>query len=339
MLDSLESSDLLQRRGCALAKTTSTPGQEIRLEKLTKRYPNQGKDAVKEFNLTIPAGELVVFVGPSGCGKTTTMKMINRIIEPSSGDILIGGRNVTHTPAHELRRNIGYVIQQIGLFPHLTIGSNVATVPQLLGWSKEDIRARVDEMLTLVGLEPSEYRDRYPKQLSGGQQQRVGVARALAADPAVLLMDEPFGATDPITRVRLQKEFKTLQRELKKTVVFVTHDFEEALLLGDRIAVLSEQSHVEQYGTPLEILSAPATEKVKSFVGEAASVRMLALISLSSLTLIPGTGDGPTLSGEATLREAMEQFISGQKIVNVGSQGHITFEALQAAIHTARVEQ
>ena len=340
MLASSELSDLLQQRGCALAKTiTSTPGQEIRLEKLTKRYPNQGRDAVKEFNLTIPAGELVVFVGPSGCGKTTTMKMINRIIEPSSGEILIGGRNVTHTPAHELRRNIGYVIQQIGLFPHLTIGSNVATVPQLLGWSKEDIRIRVDEMLTLVGLEPSEYRDRYPKQLSGGQQQRVGVARALAADPAVLLMDEPFGATDPITRVRLQKEFKTLQRELKKTVVFVTHDFEEALLLGDRIAVLSEQSHVEQYGTPLEILSAPATEKVKSFVGEAASVRMLALISLSSLNLIPGTGDGPTLSGEATLREAMEQFISGQKLVNVGTAGHLTFEALQAAIHTARVEQ
>ena len=340
MLDSLESSDLLQRRGCELAKSnTSTPGQEIRLEKLTKRYPNQGKDAVKEFSLTIPAGELVVFVGPSGCGKTTTMKMINRIIEPSSGAILIGGRDVTHTPAHELRRNIGYVIQQIGLFPHLTIGSNVATVPQLLGWSKEDIRARVDEMLTLVGLEPSEYRDRYPKQLSGGQQQRVGVARALAADPAVLLMDEPFGATDPITRVRLQKEFKTLQRELKKTVVFVTHDFEEALLLGDRIAVLSEQSHVEQYGTPLEILSAPATDKVKSFVGEAASVRMLALISLSSLTLLPGTGDGPTLPGDATLREAMEQFIAGQKVVNVGLTGHLTFEALQAAIHSARVEK
>mgnify|MGYP002135247097 CR=1 FL=1 len=340
MPDSLESSVSLQQRGCALAKSdSSTPGQEIRLEKLTKRYPNQGKDAVKEFSLTIPAGELVVFVGPSGCGKTTTMKMINRIIEPSSGEILIGGRNVTHTPAHELRRNIGYVIQQIGLFPHLTIGSNVATVPQLLGWSKEDIRARVDEMLTLVGLEPSEYRDRYPKQLSGGQQQRVGVARALAADPAVLLMDEPFGATDPITRVRLQKEFKTLQRELKKTVVFVTHDFEEALLLGDRIAVLSEQSHVEQYGTPLEILSAPATDKVKSFVGEAASVRMLALISLSSLTLLPGTGEGPTLPGDATLREAMEQFIAGQKVVNVGMNGHLTFEALQAAIHSARVEK
>ena len=315
---------------------SSTPGQEIRLEKLTKRYPNQSKDAVKEFNLVIPAGELVVFVGPSGCGKTTTMKMINRIIEPTSGAILIGGKDVTHTPAHELRRNIGYVIQQIGLFPHLTIGSNGATVPQLLGWDKARIRARVDELLTLVGLDPNEYRDRYPKQLSGGQQQRVGVARALAADPSVLLMDEPFGATDPITRVRLQKEFRALQRELKKTVVFVTHDFEEALLLGDRIAVLSDQSHVEQYGTPLEILSNPATDKVKSFVGEAASVRMLALVSLGTVEVLPGKADGPTLSINATLREAMEKFIGGATAVNVDDRGHLTFASLQEAITHAR---
>ena len=284
---------------------SSTPGQEIRIEKLTKRYPNQSKDAVKEFNLVIPAGELVVFVGPSGCGKTTTMKMINRIIEPTSGAILIGGKDVTHTPAHELRRNIGYVIQQIGLFPHLTIGSNVATVPQLLGWDKARIRAR-------------------------------GVARALAADPSVLLMDEPFGATDPITRVRLQKEFRALQRELKKTVVFVTHDFEEALLLGDRIAVLSDQSHVEQYGTPLEILSNPATDKVKSFVGEAASVRMLALVSLGTVEVLPGKADGPTLSINATLREAMEKFIGGATAVNVDDRGHLTFASLQEAITHAR---
>jgi osmoprotectant transport system ATP-binding protein len=188
----------------------------------------------------------------------------------------------------------------------------------------------------LVGLDPSEYGGRYPKQLSGGQQQRVGVARALAADPAVLLMDEPFGATDPITRVRLQKEFRALQRDLKKTVVFVTHDFEEALLLGDRIAVLSEQSKVEQYGTPLEILSAPATKNVENFVGGAASVRMLGLVSLSSVSVASGTVDGPTLAETATLREAMEGFITGAKAINIGTRGHLTFEALQSAISQTR---
>lgn len=319
-----------QLQGGSVSK--STIGQEIRLENLTKHYPNTERPAVKDFSLTIPAGECVVFVGPSGCGKTTTMKMINRIIEPTSGRIFIGGVDVTQTPAHELRRNIGYVIQQIGLFPHLTIADNVATVPQLLGWEKDRTRARVNELMNLVGLDPDEYGSRYPKQLSGGQQQRIGVARALAADPAVLLMDEPFGATDPITRVRLQKEFRNLQSELKKTVVFVTHDFEEALLLGDRIAVLSEQSTVEQYGTPLEILSAPATKKVESFVGEAGSVRMLGLVSLSAVTGKPGTIDGPTLSPTSTLREAMEAFISGAQAINIGSNSHLSFSDLQLAI-------
>lgn len=314
----------------------STIGQEIQLVKLTKRYPNTDKPAVHEFTLTIPAGECVVFVGPSGCGKTTTMKMINRIIEPTSGKIFIGGVDVTQTPAHELRRNIGYVIQQIGLFPHLTVADNVATVPQLLGWDKERIRARVNELMVLVGLNPKEFGSRYPKQLSGGQQQRVGVARALAGDPAVLLMDEPFGATDPITRVHLQKEFRSLQRELKKTVVFVTHDFEEALLLGDRIAVLSEQSTVEQYGTPLEILSAPASKKVEEFVGEAGSVRMLGLLSIAAIEAKPGSVDGPTLADSATLREAMEAFISGAHFINVGARGHLSFEDLQLAIASAK---
>jgi osmoprotectant transport system ATP-binding protein len=315
-----------------------TVGQEIRLENLTKQYPNTTKPAVANFNLTIPAGECVVFVGPSGCGKTTTMKMINRIIEPTSGKIFIGGEDVTHTPAHELRRNIGYVIQQIGLFPHLTIADNVATVPQLLGWDKTKTRARVNELMELVGLDPAEYGDRYPKQLSGGQQQRVGVARALAADPAVLLMDEPFGATDPITRLRLQKEFRALQRELKKTVVFVTHDFEEALLLGDRIAVLSDQSTVEQYGTPLEILSSPKSAKVKSFVGEAASVRMLGLVSLASVEVSKSKVDGPTLPETATLREAMEAFITGAKAINVENRGSLSFEQLQHSISTTRAK-
>lgn len=291
---------------------------------------------MKEFTLTIPAGELVVFVGPSGCGKTTTMKMINRIIEPSSGQIFIGGKDVTHTPAYELRRNIGYVIQQIGLFPHMKIAENVATVPNLLGWDRERTKKRVHELLHLVGLDPAEYADRYPKQLSGGQQQRVGVARALAADPAVLLMDEPFGATDPITRVRLQKEFRALQRELKKTVVFVTHDFEEALLLGDRIAILSEQSTVEQYGTPLEILSSPASDRVKSFVGEAAAVRMLGLVGLAGIELLAGTPAEVTIAESGTLREAMEQFISGADSINIGTRGHLTFDALQNVIASTR---
>ena len=314
----------------------SSTGKQIKLENLSKKYPNTSKEAVKDFNLTIPAGECVVFVGPSGCGKTTTMKMINRIIEPTAGKILLDDQDVTHIPAHELRRNIGYVIQQIGLFPHLTVANNVATVPTLLGWEKTKIRNRVNELLEMVGLDPNEYADRFPKQLSGGQQQRVGVARALAADPGVLLMDEPFGATDPITRVRLQNEFRNLQRELKKTVVFVTHDFEEALLLGDRIAVLSDQSKVEQYGTPLEILSNPKSDKVKSFVGDSASVRMLALVPISSVTLLEGSVDGPTLSEKATLREAMDQFIQGHTKVNVGQSKHLTFDALQKAISHAK---
>ena len=314
----------------------SSTGKQIKLENLSKKYPNTSKEAVKDFNLTIPAGECVVFVGPSGCGKTTTMKMINRIIEPTAGKILLDDQDVTHIPAHELRRNIGYVIQQIGLFPHLTVANNVATVPTLLGWEKTKIRNRVNELLEMVGLDPNEYADRFPKQLSGGQQQRVGVARALAADPGVLLMDEPFGATDPITRVRLQNEFRNLQRELKKTVVFVTHDFEEALLLGDRIAVLSDQSKVEQYGTPLEILSNPKSDKVKSFVGDSASVRMLALVPISSVNLLEGSVDGPVLSEKATLREAMDQFIQGHTKVNVGNSKHLTFDALQKAISHAK---
>ena len=229
----------------------SSAGVEIRLEHLSKTYPNTDVPAVEDFSLTMPAGELIVFVGPSGCGKTTTMRLINRIIEPTSGRIYLGGRDVTDTPADELRRHIGYVIQQIGLFPHMTIEENIATVPRLLGWDRQRIRSRVGDMLELVGLDPAKFAKRYPKQLSGGQQQRVGVARALAGDPGVLLMDEPFGASDPITRLRLQNEFRAIQRELGKTVVFVTHDFEEALILGTRIAVLSDRSHVDQYGTPL----------------------------------------------------------------------------------------
>lgn len=317
--------------------SSSVSGVEIRLEHLSKTYPNTDVPAVEDFSLTIPAGELVVFVGPSGCGKTTTMRLINRIIEPTSGRIFLGGKDVTDTPADELRKRIGYVIQQIGLFPHMTIEENIATVPRLLGWDRTRTRARVGEMLELVGLEPAKFGKRYPKQLSGGQQQRVGVARALAGDPGVLLMDEPFGASDPITRLRLQKEFRSIQRELGKTVVFVTHDFEEALLLGDRIAVLSERSHVDQYGTPLEILSEPATDHVSKFVGEAARVRMLSLITLGDMSGREGAMDGAvSLKTTQTLREAVDAFIAGATYVNIVKDGspttHITFPDVQNSI-------
>ncbi|MFC4126702.1 ABC transporter ATP-binding protein [Nocardia rhizosphaerae] len=263
-------------------------GVEIVLDRVTKRYPEQPDPAVDAVSMTIPAGEIVVLVGPSGCGKTTTMRMINRLIEPSSGTITIGGRDAAAIDADELRRGIGYSIQQAGLFPHLTVAKNIATVPGLLGWDRKRIAARVDDMLTLVGLDPGTYRTRYPRQLSGGQQQRVGVARALAADPPVLLMDEPFGAVDPITRALLQDELLRLQGELGKTIVFVTHDFGEAVKLGDRIAVLGEGSRILQYDTPAAILAAPADATVAGFVGATATIDRLGLTVLADLDLDQG---------------------------------------------------
>ncbi|MEX2551268.1 MAG: ABC transporter ATP-binding protein [Nitriliruptoraceae bacterium] len=269
-------------------ETTATPetaigkGSElgetmIELQELTKRFPGQEEPAVDRLTLKIPKGEIVVFVGPSGCGKTTSLKMINRIIEPTSGHIIIDGEDVTDIDPNHLRRRIGYVIQQIGLFPHIRIGDNVATVPQLLGWDKERTSQRVDELLEVVGLPPDQYRERFPKELSGGQRQRVGVARALAADPPVLLMDEPFGAIDPITRTRLQNEFLRLQSELQKTIAFVTHDIDEAIKMGDRIAILQEGSKVAQFATPEEILTNPANEFVEDFVGTGATLKRLKL--------------------------------------------------------------
>ncbi|HLS34143.1 MAG TPA: betaine/proline/choline family ABC transporter ATP-binding protein, partial [Brevibacterium sp.] len=249
----------------------------IRLEELTKRFPGQSGNAVESLTMDIRAGEIVVLVGPSGCGKTTTMKMINRIIEPSSGRIVLNGEDVTSKDPDQLRRRIGYVIQQTGLFPHMTIGENVATVPKLLGWDAKRVSSRVDELLTMVNMDPGEYRDRYPKQLSGGQQQRVGVARALGADPEVMLMDEPFGAIDPITRDRLQNEFLRLQSDVRKTIVFVTHDIDEAIKMGDRIAILQEGSRIAQYDTPERILTAPANDFVKDFIGAGASLKRLNL--------------------------------------------------------------
>jgi osmoprotectant transport system ATP-binding protein len=236
--------------------------------------------AVHELDLTFAAGELTVLVGPSGCGKTTTMKMINRIIEPSTGRILLGSDDVTRVDPVQLRRRIGYVIQSVGLFPHQTVRRNVATVPRLLGWDKARTRDRVEELLELVGLDPETFGDRYPHQLSGGQRQRAGVARALAADPAVLLMDEPFSAVDPIVRERLQSEFLRLQETVRKTIVFVTHDIEEAVRLGDRIAVMSSGGTVEQFAPPAELLGAPATPFVADFVGADRGLKRLAVTGI-----------------------------------------------------------
>jgi len=251
----------------------------IRLDGVGKRY-DDGTVAVHALDLDVPEGELVVLVGPSGCGKSTTLKMVNRLIEPTTGRILLQGEDVTHTDPVQLRRRMGYVIQQTGLFPHQDVATNVATVPRLLGWDKKRIRSRVTELLDLVGLEPERFAKRYPHQLSGGQRQRVGVARALAADPPVLLMDEPFGAVDPIVRDRLQAEFVRLQREVRKTVLFVTHDLDEAVRLGDRIAVFRDGGHLEQYDAPPRILGAPATDFVRSFVGSDRGLKRLSVTSI-----------------------------------------------------------
>ncbi|EKF23468.1 ABC transporter family protein [Mycolicibacterium hassiacum DSM 44199] len=264
---------------------TQTSGERIVLDHVSKIYPGATEPAVEDTSLGIPAGEIVVFVGPSGCGKTTMMRMINRLSEPTSGRILIGDRDALSIKPTELRRSIGYAIQQAGLFPHMTIRQNVGLVPGLLGWKRARIDERVDELLDMVGLDPARYADRYPRQLSGGQQQRVGVARALAADPPVLLMDEPFGAVDPITRSALQDELLGLQAELHKTIVFVTHDFGEAVKLGDRIAVLGPRSKVLQYDTPQTILANPADGTVAGFVGSGASLRQLSLVRIKDIEL------------------------------------------------------
>jgi osmoprotectant transport system ATP-binding protein len=271
----------------------------IRLDSVTKKFPGSAAPAVTELSLDIREGEFVTLVGPSGCGKTTILKMINRIIEPTSGRIEIGGRDALSIEAHVLRRSIGYVIQQIGLFPHRTVEENIATVPGLLGWDRKRIEARVEEMADLVGLDAS-LLERYPIALSGGQQQRVGVARALAADPPVLLMDEPFGAVDPIVRSRLQREFLDLYRRLGKTVVFVTHDIDEAVLMGTRVAILNIGGILEQFAAPEEILSKPATAFVARFLGEERGLRRLALRPVSSATF----SRGPVVDVGATPEEA-----------------------------------
>jgi osmoprotectant transport system ATP-binding protein len=271
----------------------------IRLDQVTKVFPGTERPAVDALSLEIPEGELVVFVGPSGCGKTTTLKMINRIIEPTSGAITVAGQEIRSRPAHALRRDIGYVIQQIGLFPHRTIHRNIATVPRLLGWKDDRIEARVHELIELMDLDP-DMLQRYPAELSGGQRQRVGVARALAADPPVLLMDEPYGAVDPLVRGRLQDQLLDLQRELHKTIVFVTHDIDEAIKLGDRIAILNVGGVLEQFDTPEAILRAPASSFVEDFLGQEPNLKRLSLVSAADADLVRG----PVVDASASYAEA-----------------------------------
>ena len=278
----------------------------ISLEHVTKRYGE--RVAVDDLSLEIGAGELAVLVGPSGCGKTTTLRMINRLVEPTSGTIRVDGRDTRERPVTELRRSIGYVIQQGGLLPHLTVAENVATVPRLLRWDRARIRARVDELLELVGLPPAEYAARLPRALSGGERQRVGVARALGADPPVLLMDEPFSALDPITRLRLQGELLRVQSLVRKTIVVVTHDIDEALRLGDRVVLMRTGGRIAQVDTPAALLARPASDFVAGFLGGDRTLRRLALVPLRAAELRPADGSAPVerVEAGASLRDALE---------------------------------
>jgi osmoprotectant transport system ATP-binding protein len=282
----------------------------VEFDHVTKRYDAPtGKDkgkptpgAVNDLSLKVPAGKICILVGPSGCGKTTSLKMVNRLIEPTAGKILIDGVDASTRELTELRRSIGYVIQQVGLFPHQTIGENVATVPRLLGWPKARLRERSEELLGLVGLDPAKYRDRFPSQLSGGERQRVGVARALAADPPIMLMDEPFGAIDPITRTQLQDEFLRLQQTLRKTIVFVTHDIDEAVKMGDHIAILRVGGHLAQYDPPDRLLAAPANDFVADFVGRDRALKRLRITHIDLVTL----HTPPNVSDVRAARAALE---------------------------------
>ncbi len=317
----------------------------ITLDEVTKRFPGGGGRsgsetvAVDALSMQVPAGQLVAFVGPSGCGKTTTLKMINRLIEPSSGRILLGEDDVTRVNPVSLRRRIGYVIQNVGLFPHQTVEDNVATVPRLLGWDKKRYRARANELLELVGLDPATFAKRYPAQLSGGQRQRVGVARALGADPPVLLMDEPFSAIDPIARTRLQDEFLRVQREVRKTIVFVTHDLDEAVRLADRIALFRQGGILEQYGTPAELLGSPATDFVRDFVGGQRGLRRLSVTPIDPAHLDPPglDKDGPEVPVDGTLQDAMAALLTDDtgRVRVVDKNGRTVGSLTVEGVHTA----
>jgi osmoprotectant transport system ATP-binding protein len=321
-----------------------TPSQDdmIFLDHVHKRYPGQDADAVAELSMSVRRGEFVVLVGPSGCGKTTTLRMINRLVEPTAGRIFIDGKDVTHADADNLRRGIGYVIQQIGLLPHLNIADNVALVPKMLGVGKSQRRKRAEELLDMVGLDPTTYAGRYPRQLSGGQQQRVGVARALAADPPVMLMDEPFGAVDPIARERLQVEFLRLQERIRKTIVMVTHDIDEAMRLGDRVAIFRPGAGLAQFDTPLEILTNPADDFVRDFVGNGAPVRRLTLLKLSdvldqALSEEQGFAHAIEIDGGETVHRALELVLASRaEGIRVAlGDGRVRYVGLQALLTAA----
>ena len=306
----------------------------IRLEGVSKTFDNAKAASVDDLSLTVAEGSTVALIGPSGCGKTTTMRMINRLIDPTSGRIFVNGQDVTQADPVQLRRHIGYVIQSVGLFPHLTIGENIASVPRLLGWDKKRVESRVNEMLDLVGLEPAEMLKRYPRQLSGGQRQRIGVARALAADPPVLLMDEPFGAIDPIARERLQNEFKSILRRVRKTVVFVTHDLDEAIRLGDRIAIM-RSGKIVQHDSPEQILSHPTDDFVASFVGIDRAIKRLSLFTVKDAMTVgaPETSHADLVHPDVTLKDALAIMIGRNTdtlFVGEGERatGRLTREAL-----------
>ncbi len=319
----------------------------IEFRNVSKTYSGSDRPVVNDLSFTIGDGEICVLVGPSGCGKTTSMRMINRLIEPTSGEILIDGQKNTSMSGTQLRRKIGYAIQQIGLFPHRTIASNIGTVPGLIGWDKARTDRRVDELLDLVGLPPDQYRDRYPAELSGGQQQRVGVARALAADPPIMLMDEPFGAVDPITRDRLQQEFLHIQEDIKKTIVFVTHDIDEAIKMGDKIAILKQGGVLAQYDTPENVLANPASDFVSSFVGTDRVLKRLSLLRVRDMDLDPvNGGDGlPRISDRLSLKDALSEIIgagSDRGLVvpdgNGGSpRGTLSIDAIRSLSHGAEI--
>jgi osmoprotectant transport system ATP-binding protein len=316
---------------------------ELVFDRVTKRYPGRSEPAVNSLSLVVPAGEICVLVGPSGGGKTTAMRMVNRLIDITDGDITIDGNSVRDMELTRLRRGIGYVIQQVGLFPHMDVAGNIGTVPRLLDWDRARISRRVDELLELVGLDPQQDRERYPAELSGGQRQRVGLARALAADPPLMLMDEPFGAIDPITRDRLQNEFLRLHRELRKTVIFVTHDVDEAIKMGDRIAILRQGGVLAQYATPDEILASPADDFVASFVGADRGLKRLSLTRLGDVELEPpppnGASDGAPTATEATsLRDALSLMLTngGRPLVVLGADrrpvGTVTVDMVSATL-------
>jgi osmoprotectant transport system ATP-binding protein len=313
----------------------------IEIENLVKRFPGAAHPAVDRLTLSVPSGEVCVLIGPSGCGKTTTMRIVNRMIEPDGGQVRVAGRDILKADPVELRRGIGYVIQQVGLFPHWSIADNVATVPRLLGWDPARVDARVDELLALVGMDPSIYRHRFPRELSGGQKQRVGVARALAADPPVMLMDEPFGAIDPITRARLQDEFLRILRKLSKTILFVTHDIDGAIRMGDRIAILRDGALV-QYATPEVILASPADDFVEAFVGADRALKRLSLIDASA-AIAPPSGPPPRheVAALSSLRDALARMLAlGVDALAVVDDrgrplGTVTLDGIRARIRTS----